>query len=102
MTSDPLRNQFLAVAHDQVDKLPYELDTDASRLLEAKIERGVETMRTEGQTDDQDIALAKQHLREMLQEAGDRAVALQPGGFVVLADGLESLSPTNRFWPFPF
>jgi hypothetical protein len=97
MTPDPLGDQLLAIARIEVERLPYELDEGASRLLDAKIERGVATMRAEGRTGDEDVSLAEQHLRAMLQEAGGRAVVRAPGGAVVVKEGLESISP---WWPF--
>ncbi len=84
----------------QVEQLPYSFDKGALELLDLKIEHGVELMRDEGRTESEDVALAEQHLRGLLLEAGDRAVLPLGSEPIVVADGLESLFPANRWWPF--
>ena len=75
-------------------------DASATDLLNARIESGVAAMRDAKRTGNDDVALAERHLRGLLQTVKSRAMLSSSGETVVVAEGLKSVFPSNKWWPF--
>jgi hypothetical protein len=99
MTED-LNEHFIEVAQQEVDQLPYELDTGTEDLLKQWVEQGVERMQQEGRTSPADMSEADENLRAMLNAAEQRVALRSSGEGVLLPEGLMDIAPLGGWWPF--